>query len=144
MRIQRPKSKVVRIEDDYLKLVKSFPLRRLRGEADHQAALETSGKLIGLVRRLSSGETDYLEALATLIVDYETRTRENPPVKRSGLHMVKFLVTESAMTVRDFGKLLGVGPAAASLILSGKRELTKSHIAALAAHFHVGPQLFFD
>lgn len=131
-------------ERDYLKLIKTFPLRPIRGVRSHSAGLAVTSKLVGRVRPLSTGESDYLQTLVIAISDYENRTRENPPSKPSGLHMVKFLVTESGMTVRDFGKLLGVGPAAASLILSGKRELTKNHIGALAAHFRVGPQLFFD
>ena len=46
------------------------------------------------------------------------------------------------MTVADLGRVLG-NKTAASLVLSGKRQLSKSHIRRLAARFKVEPGLFF-
>ena len=51
---------------------------------------------------------------------------------------------ERGMTQRDLARVLGVGEAAASMILAGKRELTKSHITSLADHFGVCVSAFFD
>ncbi len=45
------------------------------------------------------------------------------------------------MNVSDLGKVLG-NKTAASLVLSGKRELSKAHIRKLAARFKVDPGLF--
>jgi len=47
----------------------------------------------------------------------------------------------AAMKPIDLGKLVG-GRAQASLILSGKRELSKATIRALADRFKVSPALF--
>ena len=40
----------------------------------------------------------------------------------------------------DLGKL--IGPSAATMVLKGQRELSKSHIRKLAAFFNVNPGLF--
>ncbi len=59
------------------------------------------------------------------------------------LTMLKYLMQESRMTQADLGRLLG-NRALASLILNGRRQLSKSHIRKLAAHFKVSPALFFQ
>jgi HTH-type transcriptional regulator/antitoxin HigA len=57
--------------------------------------------------------------------------------------MLKYLMQESGMTQADLARLLG-NRAVASLILSGKRELSKTHIRKLAGHFRVSPALFLE
>jgi antitoxin component HigA of HigAB toxin-antitoxin module len=128
--------------DDYISLVRAFPLRRITSDAAHEQALRVSGRLLSLVRKLTRGESDYLDALVVLIQDYEQRKHQNFSTI-GGLDLLKHLMGESGMTQRELAKLLGVGEGAASMILSGERDLTKFHIAVLSKHFAVGPAAFF-
>jgi antitoxin component HigA of HigAB toxin-antitoxin module len=57
--------------------------------------------------------------------------------------VLKYLLKESGMTQADLGRLLG-HRALAPLILTGRRQLSKSHIRKLAKHFQVSPVLFFQ
>jgi HTH-type transcriptional regulator/antitoxin HigA len=59
------------------------------------------------------------------------------------LTMLKYLMQESGMTQGDLGRLLG-NRALASLVLNGRRQLSKSHIRKLAGHFKVSPSLFLQ
>jgi HTH-type transcriptional regulator/antitoxin HigA len=129
--------------DDYLRLVRIFPLRKLRTEAEHAEALKISGKLIGRDRKLTHGESEYLGVLAMLIQEFERSRQDNHLPRASGIDVLKHLMAEHAMTQKQLAHLLGVGESAASMILSGTRELTKSHIDKLSQHFGVGVGAFF-
>jgi HTH-type transcriptional regulator/antitoxin HigA len=130
------------LRDDYLKLIRLFPLRPIRTPSQHAQALTITSTLLTRTRKLTSGESDYLDALILLLRDYESL--HNPPAPHlPALQLLQFLVSESNLGVSGLGRLIGVGKSAASLILSGKRELTKSHIAKLSTHFHLSPEVFF-
>jgi antitoxin component HigA of HigAB toxin-antitoxin module len=49
---------------------------------------------------------------------------------------------EHGLNTTSLGELLGSGPGQASLILNGKRELSKANIRTLADRFKVSPALF--
>ena len=130
-------------KDDYLTLVQTFPLKKVQSNAQHEEALKMSGSLIGLHRKLTAGESQYLDALVVLIREYE-HTRHDPELpKAKGIDVLRHLMAERRMTQLELARLLGVGESAASMILSGKRDLTKSHICALSQHFGVGVVAFF-
>jgi len=131
-------------KDEYLTLVRAFPLKRIRSDAEHAEALKMSGRLIGLDRRLTAGEKQYLDALVVLIREYEQANHEQRLPNASGIDVVKHLMADHGMTQKELAWLLGIGESAASMILSGERELTKSHIRALSRHFGVGVGVFFD
>jgi len=127
---------------DYLELVRRFPLRRIRSEAEHRTAL-------GIVSRLSAkgddhltdGEVDYLEALARFVADYEHGRMLAALGKASPLEVLRHLMEERGMTSAALGDVLGSRPAA-TMILKGRREMSKAHIRAAAAHFAVSPAVF--
>jgi len=130
--------------DDYLALVQAFPLRKIQSAAQRAQALRASGSLVGLHRKLTPGEGQYLDALVVLIRDYE-QTHHDPTLRKTkGVDVLGHLMGERGMSQADLARVLGVGESAASMILAGKRELTKSHIAALSDHFGVGVSAFFD
>lgn len=132
--------------DPYLELIQKFPLRPLRTEADHQAAGAVAGHLIGLVRKLTRAESDYFEVLVPLIKEYEKKHHEPKSTlqKVSGRQVLQHIISESGTTLTEFGHIIGVGKSAASMILSGQRDLTKSHITKLSRHFKIGPAAFFE
>ncbi|HTL28316.1 MAG TPA: hypothetical protein VL282_03815 [Tepidisphaeraceae bacterium] len=126
--------------DDYLRLVRAHPLKKIRSKAELAAAIAALEPL-ALRGDLSQGEEDYREALAVFVHAYESEQSSLGREKKTPLERLKFLVDESGMSVNDLGKVLGSQPAA-SLVLSGKRDLSKANIRALADHFKLNPGHF--
>jgi HTH-type transcriptional regulator/antitoxin HigA len=130
------------VGDDYLELIKWFPLRSLHNEREHSEALKVLTRLLGRRGvRLTAGERDYAEVLGRLIDDYGARRELPVRVKYSPLEMLRYLMEQNGMNTTDLGEVLG-NKTAASLVLSGKRELSKGHIRRLAERFKVDPGLF--
>lgn len=129
--------------DDYLELIKSFPLRGIRNSQEHAEAIKFLTRLLGRPDgRLTAGQRDYADVLSRLIQDYDQHAHEFVRRQYTPREFLRFLLQENSMTVADLGRVLG-NKTAASLVLSGKRELSKSHIRRLAARFKVEPGLFF-
>jgi antitoxin component HigA of HigAB toxin-antitoxin module len=130
------------VAEDYLQLVRRFPLRRIRTAADHRTAV---GIVAGISARgdehLSDGEVDYLEALARFVADYERASLLDAIGKATPLEVIRHLLEERGMTPADLGDVLGSRPAA-TMILKGRREMSKAHIRAAAAYFAVSPAVF--
>jgi HTH-type transcriptional regulator/antitoxin HigA len=130
------------VNDDYLELVRNFPLRSLRSQAEHEQAVKLLARLLGRPGgRLSAGERDYADVLGRLINDYGQRTHPFLRKRHSPLDILRFLMKQHGMNVTSLSKILG-NKTAASLVVSGKRELSKAHIRCLADHFRVDPGLF--
>jgi HTH-type transcriptional regulator/antitoxin HigA len=135
--------------DDYLKLVRSFPLRPLRTRTDYDQAMQVLQELVGRGESsagLSIGENDYADVLTQLVREYDQRhssiLRELAASNRmSPIESLKYLMREHGMNTVSLGKLVG-GSGQASMILNGKRELSKANIRTLATHFHVSTALF--
>ena len=90
---------------------------------------------------LSHGEGQYLDALIELCKAYESQAHRFTFEKMQPIEVVRYLMGQNDMNAADLGKILG-NKTAASLVLSGKRELSKGHIRRLAARFKVEPGLF--
>jgi len=130
------------IPDDYLKLVRMFPLRKLRNDQELADAVKIVSHYDGRPDgRLSDGERDYLEALSYFIKEYDERVYPFQRQKSSPVEILRTLMDDHGMNIEEMGKVLG-SRTAASLVLSGKRELSKSHIRKLAARFKLDPGLF--
>jgi HTH-type transcriptional regulator / antitoxin HigA len=128
----------------YLALIDLFPLRPLRSERDYDAAVTVLDALaVRAEGSLHVGEQDYLDTLTMLVEAYDQEHHGMDAAQGDPLGMLKYLMQESGMTQADLGRLLG-NRALASLILNGRRQLSKSHIRKLAAHFKVSPELFFQ
>ena len=56
--------------------------------------------------------------------------------------MLRHLLAENALTGADLARLLRVTRSLASRLLSGERQLTAGHIAALSARFRLNPTSF--
>jgi HTH-type transcriptional regulator/antitoxin HigA len=132
----------VSLPDDYLDLVKAFPLRALRNDDERMEAIRLLTRLWGRPNgRLSPGERDYADVLGRLVGDYGNRKHPFVRHRHSPLEILRFLMRENGMTTADLGKVLG-NKTAASLALNGKRELSKSHMRKLARRFKVEAGLF--
>jgi HTH-type transcriptional regulator / antitoxin HigA len=127
--------------DVYIKLVRAFPLRPIRDEAEYRKASRVMMKLaLKGEQNLTSGERDYLDAITVFVSRYDD---QHYPIQSGGtpLERLKWLMKGNGMKAIDLGELVG-GRAQASLILNAKRELSKANIRALAEHFRVSPALF--
>jgi HTH-type transcriptional regulator/antitoxin HigA len=131
-----------KVRDSYLQLIKRFPLRPLRNDADAERAGDVLATLAARGEaNLDSGERDYLDALTLIVQAYEERRRPLPPDRRTPLQRLKYLMRESKMKPVHLGDLVG-GRSQASLILNGKRELSKANIRALSDHFKLDAGYF--
>ncbi|MCW5824900.1 MAG: helix-turn-helix domain-containing protein [Cyanobacteria bacterium TGS_CYA1] len=127
--------------DDFVALVRQFPLRRIRTKRENRQALNFFQKILSVgEENLSQGEIDFLQVLGALITQFESKhyTFEKP----TPIELLKFLMEEHGLTQNDLAGDFG-GQATVSLVLSGKREMTKAHIERLSKRFHVSPSLFF-
>jgi HTH-type transcriptional regulator/antitoxin HigA len=125
--------------DDYLDLVRVFPLRQIRTAREHAAALAVLGPLISrgtkMPRELSSGESDYAGALAILVDAYEKPTRDAITAALTPLDRLRHYMEVRNMRTKDLAELVG-GKSAASMILSGKRQVSREQAKKLAEVFN--------
>ncbi len=127
----------------YLALIDRFPLRPLRSERDYDTAVAILDALaVRPEGSLDPGEQDYFDTLTMLVEAYDQEHHGLASGPDDPVSLLKYLMQESSMTQADLGRLLG-NRALASLILNGRRQLSKSHIRKLADHFKVSPALFF-
>jgi len=128
----------------YQELIDEFPLRPLRSKAAYKRAMTAADRLaVRDERSLTADERDYLETLSLLIESYE---KQHEAVDLSGLRpadVLKHLMEQHEMTISGLGKVIG-SKGVASEILSGKRELSKTHMLTLARHFAVEPAVFLQ
>lgn len=126
-------------EDRHLELVRRFPLRPLRTDADLDAAVEVIDSLIDR-DELSSPEQDYLDVLSDLVEAYED---EAVPVRRAGdAEVLRFLIEAKGVTQAQAAKGAGIAESTVSEVLAGKRKLNRAQIGKLSRYFHVGPGAF--
>lgn len=126
----------------YLALVHRFPLRPLRTAADYDKAVSILDALaVRPEGSLDPGEQDYLDTLTLLVQAYDDQHHEIAVRAADPLSTLKYLMEQSGMRSTDLGQLLG-NRGLASLILHGRRQLSKTHIRKLAERFKVSPEVF--
>lgn len=129
------------LHPDYLALIKRFLLRPIRSEKQHGAAIKMAAALaVHDEGSLTKGERDYLDALVVLLEEYDRR-HSTPPAMLDGLELLRHLMATNGLNVSDVGRIIG-NQSTASLILAGRRAMSKSVIEKLAQHFSVNPGLF--
>jgi len=126
-------------EDRYLELVRQFPLRPLRTDADLDHAVDVIDSLIDQ-ESLSPPEQDYLDVLSDLVEAYEA---EAVPMRRvDDANMLRFLIDNRGSSQVEVAKQAGIAESTISEVLAGKRKLNRSQIGKLARYFHVEPGVF--
>jgi HTH-type transcriptional regulator / antitoxin HigA len=127
-------------EEEYVALVRAFPLISIRDEAHLAEALAVIDRLTDLSQR-SAGVEAYLGALTDLVETYENAHVTIPSI--SGVEAVRYLMEENGLAQADLVPLFGT-PSIVSEVLSGKRRLTLAHIARLAERFGVPADVFIE
>lgn len=129
------------IPDSYLALVRRLPLRPIRSRREYDDALElVRGLMLRGESDLDQGQQDYIEALSRFVADYESQRLR---VDLSGLRpilVLKHLMEVRGMSTADLGRVLG-SQSAASMLLSGRRQMSRGQIVKLAGYFRVEPGL---
>jgi HTH-type transcriptional regulator / antitoxin HigA len=127
-------------DDNYLKLVQTFPLRPIRSDDELDRAIAMIDSLITR-EDIDLGGQDYLDVLSDLVHRYEAEHDPIAPVPDAD--MVSFLLESNDMSQSELAKRSEIAESTISEILAGKRKLSRRHIAALSRIFHVSPALFF-
>lgn len=91
-------------------------------------------------RRRTRAEDEAVALLTLLIERYESERYPVPDA--SPAEVLRFLMESNQLTQRDLAKELG-SETTVSLVLSGKRSLTRRQIERLSQRFHVSPAVFF-
>jgi HTH-type transcriptional regulator / antitoxin HigA len=126
-------------EDRYLELVRAFPLRPIRTNAELDEAVAVVDSLIDQ-DELSAPEQDYLVVLSDLIETYENEAVPMKPV--ADADMLRFLIECKEETQAAVAKGVGISESTISEVLAGKRKLNRKQIGKLARYFHVEPGVF--
>jgi len=85
-------------------------------------------------------EEEAIGLLTLLIERYEEDRYPIPDADQ--VDVLRFLLRHNGLSQRDIAAELG-SESTVSLVLSGKRRLTRDHIARLSRRFHVSPAVFF-
>jgi HTH-type transcriptional regulator / antitoxin HigA len=123
---------------EYRGLVGIFPPRPIHDGVDYENTMEIVMAMAG--HELTGDQEDYLKALSEMILAYD---REHEPRRNRGtvVQRLKYLVQEAGLSASDLGRLLG-NRGMGSLVLTGKRGLSKAHIRKLAERFKVRADYF--
>ena len=123
----------------YLALIREFPLRPIRSEAELDRAIAMVDALSDR-KSLTPDEHDYLLVLSGLIESYEDERYPIPAI--SGVPMLRYLIESKGVAQAEVAAEAGVAESTLSEILAGKRKLGIKHVTLLAGCFEVDPSLF--
>jgi len=127
------------MSDDYIALVRAFPLRPLRSPADLDAATAMIDR-VRADRDRDEGAEDYLHVLAGLVHAYEAEA--DPLPELDPVAALRFLLAENGLSQGQLAEQTGLAMATISEILNGKRGISDKAREALARRFRVCPSLF--
>ena len=118
--------------------MKQFQLTHVRSRKQLGQAIALVDEL--LRKRLDRGAQEYLDALSDLIATYEDEHSPIPDASESDV--LRELMRSSGRTQTVLSQAVGIAQSTLSAILAGEREMTKSHMIALAKFFNVPPSVF--
>lgn len=130
------KMRFAEMPQEYEGLVAMHPPRPLHDAVDERNVEEIVMEMAG--HDLSTDQEDYLDLLSDLLVKYQGERGMQPQrVRRRPVERLKYLMEQRGMTAGELAKLLGCSQPLVSLILSGKRNLSKGNVKKLAGRFGV-------
>ena len=120
--------------DEYIALVRRFPVRRLKSDAEHAEALAVARELMRQVSpALTETEEDYLNALATFIQEYERKRHSFFNEEVTGLDFLLDAMKHKGTDPAELDAVLGVD--AAFAILTGHRRVLREEATRLGEFF---------
>jgi len=127
-------------EEEYLELVRTFPLMSIEDDTHLSAALAVIDRLVEKPDR-SVAENVYLAPLTDLVETYENAHIALPPA--TGVEALRYLMEENHLTQANLAPLFGA-PSIISEVLSGKRRIGLTHARRLAGHFGLPVSVFIE
>ncbi|MDQ2741319.1 MAG: transcriptional regulator [Chloroflexota bacterium] len=88
----------------------------------------------------TDGEEGYLSLLGQLLIAWESGRYTAPNI--SGVEVLRCMLEDNGVKQSELVGPVFASPGIVSEILSGKRQLTLSHIQKLGAFFHMSPAIF--
>jgi HTH-type transcriptional regulator/antitoxin HigA len=125
--------------DRYFELIRELPLRPIRSEAELDLAIAVFDVLTDRAR-LTTGETDYLLVLSTLVEQYEAEHHPLPDI--TGVDTLRFFLHEGGLTQTQLSAETGIPKSSLSEILKGKRGFSRRVREKLADRIKVDPSTF--
>ncbi len=126
---------------EYASLVAEFPPRPIRTKADHNAALRVIEDLMSQ-QELSRAQTEYLDLLSMLVVQYEDRLYPLEPISLAAL--LAHLLAARGVSAATVAREARISTSLISDVLAERRRLSVENIRRLAAYFHVSTSLFVE
>lgn len=135
-------TKVKKQKDQYMRMIATFPLRKLQSEDDYARAYSLV-RDVASDKQLDEGMQRYFEVLIDLIAEYEKGAGHRLATsKLSPGEIVKHLAEENGMTLAELAEEIGIGQSNLSEMVNGKRDWSKKAIVALHERFLLDPMLF--
>ena len=128
-----------KISSKYMKLIRSFPLRPIRSEAELDRAEAMLHQLLDM-RSLSAPQHDYLEVLGNLIDEYERKAHPIEPLPPN--QMLATSIESKGVTQTEVSRATGIPVSTISELIAQKREFNRAHIEKLCAYFKLDPKAF--
>jgi HTH-type transcriptional regulator/antitoxin HigA len=132
---------MARISAKYLELIRSFPLRPIRSEAELDRAEAMLHQLLDMPG-LSAPEQDYLEILGNHSEDYESKAHPIEPLAPN--QMLAMSIESKGVTQTEVSRATGIPLSTISELIAQKREFNRAHIEKLCAYFGLDPKAFMQ
>jgi len=130
------------LPQEYLALIKRFPLMPIENADQLQYGNELAAELAARSDSLSASERAYFLVLADLIESCERRLY--PPKRLSPRDFLVALIQENALTISDL-EYAGIAPRSnLSAFIHGRRRLSTRTIRRLADYFKVSADRFAE
>jgi HTH-type transcriptional regulator/antitoxin HigA len=129
-----------RNRDSYMELIRRFPLKPIKNDAEHGQATGIISELMG--GRLDGGAGDYLDTLIVLVNKYEDEHHAIDE-RMTPQAALRALMEANGLNQAAVGRIIG-SESAVSMFLKGDRSLSKVHIRKLGERFKIDPMVFMD
>jgi len=133
-----------KLSDEYLALIRRFPLVPIRNKQQFRAAIEIMKELStpGRLAFLKGDESDYLDVLTDLISKYETAHWKPLAAAMTPPEALSYLLEQSGTSQSELARKAGTRQSHISEFLAGTRDLSKTSIVKIARFFNVSSDLF--
>jgi antitoxin component HigA of HigAB toxin-antitoxin module len=119
----------------YADLVNLLAPRPIHDAVDEANVEEIVFTMAG--HKLTRDQADYLELMSDLLASYQDLIAPAPANDRPPLERLRYLLEVSETTPTQLAALLDCSQSLVSMLLTGKRELSKDNILKLARHFKI-------
>lgn len=132
---------MARVSEKYLDLIRAFPLRPIRTDAELARAIKVVDRLADRGEKdLSSDEGAYLEVLSDLVEQYEEK--HHPIEESTPAQMLASLIEERGIKQKDLAAATEIPISTISELISSKRPFTRNHLERISGYFKVSPAAF--